>query len=296
MEGWIKIHRKITDNWIWEGESFDKRSAWIDLLLTVNHSERKVHFGKEILVVKAGETVTSVAKLSERWNWSRHKVSNFLNLLEKEEMIIQSRDNKKSTIKVLNFKVYQGQEPEQGHQKDIKRTSNFSPACKINPVAKNSEDIKKLIAKSLKSKLNKIPKPEQGHQKDIKRTSKGHQRDTNKNDKECKEIINKCEQPAIKIADQLLANIKWLNPNFKEPNINRWKDDIEKMLRIDKRQENEVYEVLEYLKKHDFWSGVVLSGNKLRKQYDALVIQMNGSTRNSRDPDTFNNKKVERVW
>lgn len=36
-KGWVKIHRAIEDSGIWQHkEPFDKRSAWIDLIMMAN--------------------------------------------------------------------------------------------------------------------------------------------------------------------------------------------------------------------------------------------------------------------
>lgn len=85
MEGWISLYRQIQEHWIWKSEeTFDKRSAWIDLLLLVNHKCENIKFDGNIIEVERGQRITSIKKLAERWKWSRHKVSNFLNQLENE--------------------------------------------------------------------------------------------------------------------------------------------------------------------------------------------------------------------
>lgn len=85
MEGWISIYRQIIDNWLWKSnEPFDKRSAWIDLLLMVNHKTENIEFNGKIIAIERGQRITSIEKLADRWKWSRHKVSNFLIKLEKE--------------------------------------------------------------------------------------------------------------------------------------------------------------------------------------------------------------------
>ena len=49
-KGWIKIYRQIQDCCIWQrNEPFDSRSAWIDLLLTATHSERKLIINNEVV-------------------------------------------------------------------------------------------------------------------------------------------------------------------------------------------------------------------------------------------------------
>ena len=39
MTGWIKIHRKIIDHWIWADSKRFK--WWLDILLLTNHSDKK---------------------------------------------------------------------------------------------------------------------------------------------------------------------------------------------------------------------------------------------------------------
>ncbi|MBC3887258.1 hypothetical protein GH810_02905 [Acetobacterium paludosum] len=106
-QGWISLHRSIQDNWIWKDEPFDKRSAWIDILLMANFKENKFLLGNELVLVEAGSFITSEKKLMEKWKWSNTKVRNFLSVLEKDGMIIKKTDSKKSTLTVVNYKCYQ---------------------------------------------------------------------------------------------------------------------------------------------------------------------------------------------
>lgn len=108
MEGWISIYRQIVDSWIWKNnEPFDKRSAWIDLLMMVNHKNKTIPFEKGYIEIERGQILTSIKKLSERWKWSRHKVSDFLNKLEQDTMIVQVRDTKKILISIVNYDKFQ---------------------------------------------------------------------------------------------------------------------------------------------------------------------------------------------
>lgn len=108
MEGWIALYRQIRDSWIWKNnEPFDKRSAWIDLLLTVNHKSKKIPFENDFIEIERGQTLTSIKRLAERWKWSRHKVSDFLDQLEQDTMIVQVRDNRKTLVSIVNYDKYQ---------------------------------------------------------------------------------------------------------------------------------------------------------------------------------------------
>ena len=128
-KGWITLHRKIEDNWIWlDKEPFDKRSAWIDLILKANHKNKKFLYNGKLIEVERGSRITSMKKLSEEWGWSRKKVKNFLELLQSDNMIVYSSTSKNTTYTIVNYNDYQDKESDKGtsnaHQKNIKRTSN----------------------------------------------------------------------------------------------------------------------------------------------------------------------------
>lgn len=107
-EGWIKTYRKIQDCWIWlDKEPFDKRSAWIDLLLTANHSDKKILFNGELMTVERGQILTSVRQLSSKWKWSNDKVLRFLRLIESDGMIKKQSDNFRTLLTIENYEVYQ---------------------------------------------------------------------------------------------------------------------------------------------------------------------------------------------
>jgi len=63
-------------------------------------------------------------------------------------------------------------------------------------------------------------------------------------------------------------------PKAKEKSVRRWAVDIDRMLRLDEREPNEVEEVITWSQGDDFWSSNILSGSKLREQYDKLFVQM----------------------
>ena len=108
MEGWIRIYRQIKDNWIWKNdEPFDKRSAWIDLILSVNHKKKKIPFENDFIEIERGQILTSIKQLADKWKWSRHKVSDFLDQLEQDTMIVQVRDIRKTLISIVNYDIYQ---------------------------------------------------------------------------------------------------------------------------------------------------------------------------------------------
>lgn len=106
MQGWITLHRQVKEHWIWSDPQ--KFQWWIDILLRANHKDNKILFNGELTTIERGSFHTSEVKLSEQWNVSRNRVRRFLSLLEEDEMIATNRTTNGTTIKVLNYSVYQG--------------------------------------------------------------------------------------------------------------------------------------------------------------------------------------------
>lgn len=153
-QGWISIHRKIQECFLWvDKEPFDRRSAWIDLLLSANHENKKVMFDGKPIIVNRGDKLTSILALADRWHWSRHKVSNFLNVLESEQMIVQKRDNKKTLITIVNYEVYQTIAEVKGQQKDNRRTTEGHQKDTNN---NDNNDNKDIIIESERNETNVV--------------------------------------------------------------------------------------------------------------------------------------------
>lgn len=119
-QGYIKLYRQLQDCWIWNDKEYEvtKGHAWIDILLSCNHEDKKVMFDGKPYIVKRGEWITSILSLSDKWGWGRKKVSNFLNILEEDGMIVQDRNNKRTLIKVVNYDTYQGYDNDDGTTKE----------------------------------------------------------------------------------------------------------------------------------------------------------------------------------
>jgi len=106
--GWIKLHRKIQDNPIWDKP--EQLRAWIDLLLMATHKERTKFINGEEVILEQGEVDASFRYLSKRWNWSIGKVQRFLNLLKKCSMIDVKTDTGQNLVSICNYATYQIEE------------------------------------------------------------------------------------------------------------------------------------------------------------------------------------------
>ena len=111
MSGWIKLHRQIQECFLWRiKEPFDKRSAWIDLLLLMEQQNKNLMIDGKIETIKRGSYMLSIEKLCDRWMWSRNKVKRYLDVLEREHMIVTRRTNKGTLVSVVKYCIYQNQD------------------------------------------------------------------------------------------------------------------------------------------------------------------------------------------
>lgn len=107
-EGWIKLHRKLTDCILWvDKEPFDRRSAWVDLLLLANHRDKTLLFNGKPMTIKQGQILTSVRSLASRWHWSNDRTLRYLRLLESLEMLHKDSDKSRTLLTIVNYGVYQ---------------------------------------------------------------------------------------------------------------------------------------------------------------------------------------------
>ena len=107
--GFIKLYRAIQDNWIWKyQEPFDHRSAWIDLLLLVNHKEEKLPVGCSIKTIKPGQRWTSYKWLGQRWGWSYRKVLRFMEQLVSDQMVYVDGTPNGTLLTIVNWDSFNG--------------------------------------------------------------------------------------------------------------------------------------------------------------------------------------------
>ncbi|MEY8192979.1 Replication protein O [Peribacillus simplex] len=256
MQGWIKLHRQIQDHWLYqENRKFSKYEAWLDLLMMVNHEDKKVVIGSEVIEVKRGQRITSIRKLCDKWGWSNTKVTQFLILLQNEGMIHLKSDNKKTLITINNYDFYQSNE-------DKKATQN-----------RHGND-----EKQTQKHTNKNDKELKNEKKDKKSSSR-------------KSEIYDEESIPFQLSLRLLKNIRKNNAEFKEPNLQKWSADFRFMLERDKRTKEQVAYLIDWCQQDSFWKSNILSPSKLRKQYDHLIIKIKSEKGKKKSVQDFSTER-----
>lgn len=64
------------------------------------------------------------------------------------------------------------------------------------------------------------------------------------------------------------------NPEHKEPNLEKWSNDIRLMMERDGRTEKQIRYLMDWVQRDDFEMVNVLSPDKLRKRFDQLVLKV----------------------
>lgn len=96
------------DNPLWDSrEPFDKRSAWIQLLMMANHEARTINIGNEMIDIQPGQFFTSIRKLATIFGWNFKRVMRYFDLLKGAGMIRAEGTAKGTLVTVVNYGVYQ---------------------------------------------------------------------------------------------------------------------------------------------------------------------------------------------
>jgi hypothetical protein len=137
--GFIKLHRGISEHWIYPNHrKLSRFEAWIDLLLMANYAERKTELNGRVVTIKAGEILCSQFNLALRWMWGHKEARNFLQLLQKDGMILIKPEKKWTLLTICNWDVYQVI----GQTKDKQKTNNGQTDGKQRATLKEGKESK----------------------------------------------------------------------------------------------------------------------------------------------------------
>ena len=139
----IKLYRKIQDNWIWDNPLYLK--CWIDMLMRASIKPSSMLLNNQIIEVNRGEIVFSQRNFAKRNNMSRQQLRTFLTKLEKSKMI-RSKSNPDVTHLILvGYSTYN----------DSKLTQNQP---RPNPIIRKKESKNKEINKDFEKFWKAYPK------------------------------------------------------------------------------------------------------------------------------------------
>jgi hypothetical protein len=129
MSGWIKLHRQLTTHWVWDNSDYLK--WWLDILLEVNHTNQKTLIKGVLFECKRGEKLYSLDTWAKRWKTNKSKVRRFLDLLQKDEMIVLKNETLTTRLTVCKYDSYQDEINKSETQTKRKRNANETQTTPI---------------------------------------------------------------------------------------------------------------------------------------------------------------------
>lgn len=148
MEGWIKLHRKIIEHWIFSNPHYFR--AWVIMLFTVNYEPKKVLISGHLIDCDRGQSVLSLESWVDLFgvskkngSWTFQKVRTFFDLLEQDEMITKENMIKTTRITICNYNTYQEVQQPSNNQTTTKQqpSNNEVTTTKESKEVKNEKKI-----------------------------------------------------------------------------------------------------------------------------------------------------------
>lgn len=252
MGGWIKFHRKILDNEIWQDVTAFR--LFTLLLLKASHKDGVKTRGIE---VNRGQYLRAYSKLAEDLEYmegrgykkvSKSTVERKVKKLVEASMVSVSETVSGTLFTITKYDDYQGSDDKKETINGTDSETNVGRTRDDRGTNVGQEqELKNLRTKELKNK-------------DIKNSRK--------------QVYDEDSPPFI-LATFFYKQILKNDPKRRKPNMQNWSDDIRKMIELDKRDKKEIGELMRWVQQDDFEKANVLSPSKLRTRYTSLLLKMN---------------------
>jgi len=158
MDGWIKLHRKISEKPYYAKDS-EKVHLWLHLLLKANHKPKTEMLGGKPIICNPGQFTTGRKQLSNETGIDENKVERALNFFEKiEGQIEQRKTNTNRLISIVNWGLYQIDEQQMNNKRttDEQRMNTLQECKEIkNSIISPLSEVK--VEKSEKSETPEKP-------------------------------------------------------------------------------------------------------------------------------------------
>ena len=301
MDGWIIVHRKLQNNWVWDNERYLK--WWLTILLNVNHEEVKFNSFGEVYTCNPGESFRSIEQWTLLFKCSKPTTVRFFKLLEDDGMIecrtVGTGNRRKNLLSVSNWAEYQ-KLTEINLKPNV--TENFT-----EETAKIEKKLNRRKRRPVKESEDVFSEMETGNFTEengeisdkLNRTFYPNNNIYNNNISYSDNLSNSNYKYTL-LSEIKISDYTQLNPDYFEiaksfvelfrnnlieagastRNVDKAKgtciDDIRLMIETDGYTIDDLREVYSFLKKDAFWKQNILTTSKLRKQMDKLKLKIHG--------------------
>lgn len=98
--------------------------------------------------------------------------------------------------------------------------------------------------------------------------------------------------PQMSLTLEMVYLMRKNNPKVKIPDdLNKWALEIDKMIRVDERSEEDIRKVMYFTQADDFWKCNILSTKKLREKFDQLYMKCRNYKPKYTSPEEIDNFK-----
>lgn len=99
--GFILTYRNLKSHWLWQDAK--KFLRWTDLVMDAAWEPTTSIFGNSRVMLERGQLVTSIRTLMHQWGTNSRYVSDFLDLLESERMIVCESTKAYTIITIVGY-------------------------------------------------------------------------------------------------------------------------------------------------------------------------------------------------
>ena len=295
MDGWIIVHRKLQNNWVWDNERYLK--WWLTILLNVNHEEVEFSSFGEVYTCKQGESFRSIEQWTLLFKCSKPTTVRFFKLLEEDGMIecktVGTGNRRKNLLSVSNWSEYQ-KLTEINLKPNV--TENFT-----EETAKNEKKLNRRKRRPAKESEDVFSEMETGNFTEENANNNIYNNNIyNNNNISYSDNLSNSNYKYTLLSEIKISDYTQLNPDYFEiaksfvelfrnnlieagastRNVDKAKgtciDDIRLMIETDGYTIDDLREVYSFLKKDAFWKQNILTTSKLRKQMDKLKLKIHG--------------------
>ncbi len=110
MKGFIKIHRQLFQSPVFEGQVFDRRSAWLWMLSEARFEAGIKYIEGREIHLERGQFAASLRFMANAWGWKKDAVRRLVGRFETATMIATDTATGIYVVTICNYERYQGEQ------------------------------------------------------------------------------------------------------------------------------------------------------------------------------------------
>ena len=242
-DGYIKLSRKIFSSKTFSNLNAIQKLITIYLILMANHKDNEWwdSYQKKFINIKRGSFITSIEhirkKIKDRLVTTK-KIRTCVKLLKKMQFLATERASRYSHITIIKYDLYQNDKNYGARQ----RAKQGQDKGKIRAINNNGNNGKN------------------GKNEDIKSEEFSNENSV-------------VYQLIIYFEGKIRENNKTIKKR-EEPQLLSWCKDMDKLIRLDKADPNEIKKVIDWVVQDSFWCKNVLCPASLRKHYSRFYKEV----------------------